>query len=154
MITKDQALWFDELAYGSIAKTHFLTGKWSGYPTGVLFETVIRPPLLSALWMALGVGLLYDLFSGSEKLGSWAVAYTASLYLLSPLKRTFFEDSITTLPILTYLYSLLLTLWMLFPTFSFTDLFIYPLFDALFALVCFTLPMQLLPRPFRRAHFI
>lgn len=117
-----------------------------------LIIVLYKKPLLSALWIALGVGLLQDLFSGSEKLGTWAVAYTASLYLLSPLKRSFFEDSITTLPILTYLYSLLLTLCML--TFSFSDLIIYPLFDALFALLFFTLPMQLLPRPLRRTYFI
>jgi len=53
IVTIDQALWFDGLAYGSMAKTHFLTGVWSGYPTGVISEILIRPPILPAIWMVL-----------------------------------------------------------------------------------------------------
>lgn len=117
-----------------------------------LIIALYKKPLLSALWMALGIGLLFDLFSGAETFGRWAIAYTACLYLLSPLKRFFFEDSLTTLPLLSALYSLLLTLWML--SFSLSDLLLYPLFDALFALLIFTLPMRLLPRQMRRAYFL
>ena len=49
-ITKDQALWWDALAYGSIAKTHFLSGEWSTVATSVVYEMILRPPLLPILW--------------------------------------------------------------------------------------------------------
>jgi len=47
-ITKDQALWWDELAYGSLAK-NFITHMWDGTPT-IVGELTIRPLIFSYIW--------------------------------------------------------------------------------------------------------
>lgn len=119
-----------------------------------LVIALYKKPLVSALWIALGVGLFYDLLSGGDTIGKWSVAYPAALFLISPLKRSLFEDSLSTIPLLTFAFSLVLTLIFLFPHFSFSEVLLYPFFDALFAALFFCLPMQLLTPPIRRAYFL
>ena len=56
-LTKTQPLWWDELAYGSLAK-NYITHMWDG--TGIIIgETLIRPFLFPAIWsflMGFGIG--------------------------------------------------------------------------------------------------
>lgn len=50
-VTKDQTLWWDALAYASMAKTNFLYGvSLSEASMSVFNEIMIRPPLLPLLW--------------------------------------------------------------------------------------------------------
>ena len=49
-LTKNQPLWWDELSFGSIAKTFFS----DNFPSAMLTaEKIIRPPLFSLLWFLL-----------------------------------------------------------------------------------------------------
>jgi len=48
LMTKSQPLWWDELAYGSLAK-NFLSHAWDGTPL-IIRETLIRPPLFPFIW--------------------------------------------------------------------------------------------------------
>src|SRR3989344_6583926 len=52
-ITKNQALWWDELSYGGIAKTNFFYGYLGNAPEMIINEIKIRPPLLPLLWSLL-----------------------------------------------------------------------------------------------------
>ncbi len=51
IITKNQALWWDALCYGSLAK-NFITHTWNHVPL-IVGETTIRPMILPLLWSLL-----------------------------------------------------------------------------------------------------
>lgn len=56
-LTKTQPFWWDEAAYGSLAK-NYITHMWSQTPI-IQGETLIRPPLFPILWsilMRIGIG--------------------------------------------------------------------------------------------------
>ncbi|MFH1290726.1 MAG: glycosyltransferase family 39 protein, partial [Nanoarchaeota archaeon] len=72
-LTKDQALWWDALSYGSIAKTFFLSGDWAGSSAIVAGEILIRPPLFPFLW-----GLLMKI-GFSELLSKFALQFIPSV---------------------------------------------------------------------------
>jgi len=52
VMTKSQPLWWDEAAYGSLAKNFILDGRWSDTYL-IQHETFIRPLLFPILWAAL-----------------------------------------------------------------------------------------------------
>lgn len=95
-------------------------------------------PLSRALWLALACGLWTDLLSGGSLLGFYAMLYILSLTTLHPLKKYFFLEKWTTLPLLTFLFSLLVTSLhtCIIPPYSInvdwiiTDFLLMPLADA------------------------
>ncbi len=110
-----------------------------------------RLPLTTCLWIALGAGALLDLLSANGRLGLYALTYCIATLILFPQKRAFFPGRITTLPLLTALFTSLVTLltalalrispwwgWIL------TDLVAMPLIDGLYCLVGVALPLYLL----------
>lgn len=111
-----------------------------------------QKPLLTCLWYALFCGLIIDIFSGSSRLGFTAMNYTLSVFLLYPQKKHFFSDSITTLPIMTFLFSLLSTVFQFMILYSLnkqplvnikwiaSDLLLMSFFDAAFAFTLFVIP--------------
>lgn len=99
-----------------------------------------------------------DLLGAHTRIGCFAVTYWLTTAALYRLKRQFFEDKLSTLPVMTYFFALFSTIiqaillnamgvklhltgqWVV------TDLLIYPLADALYALLWFAIPSYLLRR--------
>jgi len=112
-------------------------------------------------WRAMWCGLLLDLLSSSGRFGldTWALTFTA--FLCYGLKRSFFEDKFSTLPLMTFLFSLCFSLitallhtalasdLILSWRWVFTDLFEMAVCDALYAAVLFSLPFQLTRQIFK-----
>jgi hypothetical protein len=125
-----------------------------------------RLPMQGALWASFGAGLLLDLLSSDYRLGIFALTYTSTTLLLYTQKRHFYAQRWSTLPILTWLFSLVATLiqvtllaivdeglritW----RWAISDLMVYPLLDGLWAFIGFTLPLKLIQwrRPVRRTY--
>jgi len=111
-----------------------------------------QKPLTGALWPALGCGLILDLLASGERFGINATLYALSAAALFPLRRHFFADSLSTLPLMTFFFSLLVTTGHLLLTkklpltfnWFLSDMLLMPLADAAYAFCCFTLPWLLL----------
>jgi len=108
-----------------------------------LVRNFYRLDFASCIGWAMGAGLLLDLLSSAPRLGLYAFLFSLIAALLYPLRKFFFEESLMTLPILTTLWSFLVTLG----AFSFhnvipggTDLLLAPLIDGFYAFALFTLP--------------
>lgn len=116
------------------------------------------------LWAAFLCGLTIDLLSIQSPFGFYACNYTLATAVIYPQKRNFFADHLSTLPIMTVLFSVVATLlevvfiyifgnpisiglqWMI------TDLTIMPLFDGLYAFVWFILiPLSFQKKQKRRS---
>lgn len=108
-----------------------------------------RRPRIHALWMALACGLATDLVGTHPRFGTGALSYVASTVILYRYRSNFFEDSLSTFPILTGLFSacagLLFALFngklQLSGAWIFSDLMLYPLIDAAYCAVAITLPL-------------
>ncbi len=120
-----------------------------------LIIALYRGSTVAALWKALLCGFIVDLFSSSTFFGVSYLNYALTLALLSRHKYNFFEDNLSTLPLMTFAFSFLSTisgriLSLFFGTWGelsfgslFTDFLVMPLFDSLFAFLLFSLPFQL-----------
>lgn len=110
------------------------------------------------LVLSLVCGVFTDLISGQGALGLYTLCYVGSSLLLYHLKVFFFEDGITTLPILSYLYAVMFSLLeILILAFSkqlpqltlpkvLDHLFVIPLANIIYAFVWFSLPVYWLRR--------
>ena len=128
------------------------------YCAPYLIISLYRLPLTSALWRAYACGILIDLLSSSPLFGLTSLNYCFAIWLLHGQTRHFFEDKLSTLPLMTFLFSLLSTvLSLIFAFFSghtyplsklwaVTDLIMMPLADALYALLLFSFPFELIYR--------
>ena len=111
---------------------------------------------VTCLWGALFCGLVLDLTSSQMRIGFYAINYCLTTWLLYGQKCHFFSDSLVTLPLMTFLFSLISTLigfmfmnafvdrvlvsweWVL------TDLVAMPVLDATYAFIFFVLPLLFL----------
>ncbi len=118
----------------------------------------------NSLWLSFICGVILDLLNPLPRLGIYALNFCLTTCLLYSKKQHFFEDSLTTLPFMSFLFSLLSTMiqaliilliiggvvfswsWVL------TDLIIYPLIDGAFAFVCFNLPLLYYSKKQRRGE--
>lgn len=66
------------------------------------------------LWAAFLSGLYLDCITGSPRLGFIGVSMLVAIRMLYPWRLYFFKDSISTLPIMTYLYASLCALMQCF----------------------------------------
>jgi len=125
----------------------------------VLFYT---KSLIACLWGALGCGFILDILSPHAHLGLYASNFTITAALLYRQKQHFFSDKATTLPLMTFFFSLLSTLfhtffvgmfeekitvtrnWILF------DLLLLPAYDGVFAFSVFILPFLVLGKQIRK----
>ena len=57
-----------------------------------------------SIWLALLCGLIFDLLSAQMRFGIYALNYTATTCLLLTIKKYFFEDHLSTLPIMTLIF--------------------------------------------------
>lgn len=116
----------------------------------------------STLWISLCCGLILDLLSAPLRFGLYALNYTLTSGLLYSKKQHFFEDELSTLPILTFLFSVLSTLIQVGLLYIFdaslrlswnwvsTDLLIMPSLDGVYAFICFNLPILLFGKTRRK----
>ena len=128
-----------------------------------LVVSFYKKPLFICLWFALICGVVLDLLASEHRLGLHAINYCLATWLLYDQKRNFFEDSLSTLPIMTFFFSVISTgiqaiLLYIFEhgiAFSWewagTDLVIMPLCDAAYAFVSFTIPFILMSSKTRRS---
>lgn len=117
---------------------------------------------MGCLWLALACGLIIDLLAAQTRLGLYSLNYCAVTWILFNQKKHFFEDSFSTFPIMTFLFSVISTLFhalLLYISshsieFSWgwikSDLIFMPLTDALYAALAFTIPYHLLPKKYFR----
>lgn len=127
-----------------------------------LIKAYYQKDKIGCLWLSLLCGLILDLFSSSERLGFYAFNYCTVTYFLYSQKRHFFEESLSTLPIMTFSFAFLSTLIHFCLLYVFgknvqlsfawvtTDLFFFPLIDAFYAGLLFTLPSLFFSQPQRR----
>lgn len=114
-----------------------------------------KASLKKCLWIALLCGVIVDLLSSYTRFGLYSLDYCATLFILYPQRRNFFADSLSTLPIMTFLFALLSTLLMALLLYSietinvfswgwvFTDLLMMPAVDGFYAYFIFILPALL-----------
>jgi rod shape-determining protein MreD len=117
-----------------------------------------------SLWCAFFCGLMIDLVSVQPPFGFYACNYTLASAIIWYQKRHFFADHLSTLPIMTFLFSFTATLLeVIFLYFFgahvslglqwiFSDLFVMPAGDALYAFLWFILiPLSLKKKTQRRS---
>lgn len=126
-----------------------------------LVASFYRNSKIQSLWLAVFCGFMIDLFSAQTRLGFYALTYFFTVELLYAQQRHFFEDRLSTLPIMTFLFTLLSTLIQVSLLYVFdtgiilsgewmrNDLILNPLYDAIYAVLAFTLPTSLF---FRRKY--
>lgn len=134
------------------------------YFTPFLTLSIYRLPIKKTLWFAALIGVLIDLLSAQQRFGLTALNFTLSLYLLSFFRKTLFEDSYSTLPIMAFLFSLFSSLlfyplFLLFdkplpasPEFLGLTLLIMPLFDSAFTFILYTVPRLLFGSPQKKGQ--
>lgn len=127
-----------------------------------LIITYYQRNFLSSLWIAVVCGTIMDLISSTPRLGLYALNYTLTTFLIYNQRRHFFADSLSTMPIMVFLFCLFSTLMQVLQMYIFdqqvvvswgwalTDLAIMPSFDALFGFLWFVLPHVLFGKPVRR----
>jgi hypothetical protein len=133
--------------------------------TPLLALAVSSLPLLDALWIALGCGLLLDLLANTH-FGLLALTTCLTTALLYPYRHHLVADRWYALPVLTALYSslstfllfLLLNLYNqgfpLAPRWILTDLLLLPAADGAYCLLIVTLPLTLLlKKPWRQRAY-
>ena len=113
-----------------------------------------RSSKMEALWWSVACGLVLDLLSPHTTLGLFAFTYAVTTALLYDRKQHFFIDNLSTLPLMTFMFSVLSTLILALlvqipislPWIA-TDLLLMPLGDAFIAFFCYTVPYwQLAPK--------
>lgn len=121
-----------------------------------LITTFYQKPLINCFWKAFGCGILMDLTASTDHFGVHAFNYVLVTALLYGKKRHFFGDNLSTLPIMTYLFSVLTTILQSFLlnlledtniislAWIGRDLLIMPFMDAAYAFVVFVIPWRLL----------
>ena len=117
-----------------------------------IVTTFYQKSLNKCLWLSLFCGTIVDVFFSGDLFGMHAFVYVITTLILFNRKQTFFSDSITTLPIMTFFYSIIVTLCktIIFAGISesfffnlkwfFSDLIFMPMFDGIYAFSFFILP--------------
>lgn len=127
-----------------------------------LIILIYRKSFIFCLWASMGCGLVLDLLSPHDRIGLYAITYTMTTGIIFRQKRHFFADSLTTLPLMTLLFSIISTAIqaLLFSFFQkaiilnlgwiIKDLVFFPLLDMVFAFMVFILPFALFGKPIRK----
>lgn len=116
----------------------------------------------TCLWLALMCGLIIDLFCAQTRFGIYALNYTLTSYLLYHLKNYFFEDSLTTIPIMTILFTYLSSLLQLSLLYLMNSEAVWswewvkvewiemPINNALYAIIFFAIISLLFPKRIKK----
>lgn len=127
-----------------------------------LIIVIYQKSLISTLWISCFCGLVLDLISSETHFGLYACSYTLTTGMLYKQRDHFFADSISTLSLMTFFFSVLSTLilcvmmslfrqesilsiqWVL------VDLLFLPLMDSFYAFAIFVFPFYLFGKPIRK----
>jgi len=102
------------------------------------------------------------MLSSHSRLGLYAMNFTLTAWILYGQRRHFFADVASTLPLMTFFFSVISTIiqGVLLNTFEgsfqisrewlFSDLVVMPLLDASYAFLVFILPYLLFGKPVRK----
>lgn len=131
------------------------------YVIPFLVIILYKKNFMISLWISCFVGLALDLISSANLFGLYACSYTLTTALLYKQRYHFFADSLSTLPLMTFFYSVLSTLILNIIMFGFeqnilsvslliTDFLFLPFLDATYAFIVYVLPGYLLGKPIRR----
>jgi rod shape-determining protein MreD len=127
-----------------------------------LIIAAYQKPLPICIWLAFLSGFCIDILSADTHIGIYSFSFCLALFFIYPQKRNFFADSLTTLPIMTFFFSSLSSIFLgvllynieMINIFSWgwalTDLLIMPMADGLYAFCIFILPALLVGKPRRR----
>lgn len=108
--------------------------------------------LQETLWWALSAGLVVDCLSTETRLGIHALNYCLTTVILYSYRYHFFEDSLSTIPLMTLFFAFISSTLQIFFFYLSShqwhfswewmkhDLFWMPLRDSFYAFVTFTLP--------------
>lgn len=119
---------------------------------------IYRRDLLLTLLLACLSGLILDLFSAQTRFGLNALEYTLVSYFMYQFKNYFFEDSLSTTPLMTLFFVWTLALLQLLigyllgfsPLLSIEwfkiEMIKMPVINALYAFIFFLIPTLLFPR--------
>ncbi len=115
--------------------------------------------LMQTMTTSLIIGCFLDIATHSPRLGFIALSYLLTSYTLYSCKRLLTHDSFVSLPLLTYIFSMLTSLFHIIIAFLFDiplpsqtaawiiqDAFLMPLFDVAYAIFVFSLPHYLFSR--------
>ncbi len=114
-----------------------------------IIVTFYQLSYIGSLWASLFCGLAIDCLSVHPFFGINAFKYTLTTFVLYPYRVNFFSDRASTLPLMTCVFSFVVTLismlWasifekkQLFSwNLLYTDLFLMPIADSLYALIFF-----------------
>lgn len=120
-----------------------------------------QKPLPACLWFAFVCGIILDLFSSYTRFGMHALDFCLTLLILYPQRRNFFADSLTTLPVMTFLFASLSSLIMAILLYAIemknifsllwivADVILLSIADAAYAFFCFILPPLVAGKPRR-----
>jgi len=124
-----------------------------------------RCSLSGCLWWSLICGFVVDLFSADVHIGNFAINYCLATFCLHRFQLHFFEDRLSTLPVMTFgftslsaliqvlFFSLINRPFALTWHWFFNDLLLIPLQAAIYAIFAFTLP-SLMIRSFKRRYLL
>lgn len=110
---------------------------------------------VSCLWISIACGIIVDCLSVHAFFGLNAFVYCITTFILHSQRTHFFADRLSTLPLMTALFSMTATLLFMFSAIIlegkhllswhliYTDLILMPVWDALYGWACFVLPLQL-----------
>lgn len=117
---------------------------------------------LACLWASFFCGLILDLLSADTRFGIHALEYCLTTAILYGQRRNFFSDSLVTLPLMTFFFSVVATVIEWVASYIFgneigvtwqwmvTDLLYMPAWDAACAFLLFILPVFIFGKPPRR----
>ncbi len=118
--------------------------------------------LAGCLWWSLICGFVVDLFSAETRLGIYAMNYCATTLFIYRYQFHFFEDRLSTLPTMSFIFTGLSTLiqvsifYVISKPFSLswewliTDLLLIPLQVAFYSILAFTIPFMIMKSLKRR----
>lgn len=134
------------------------------YFAPLLVHFSYRKSLSATLWIAFSCGLVIDLMSPYSLSPLHSLAYCLTTFAIYPLRKRFFEDRLFTLPLLTVLFSIGLSLIQLVLValfqgmihlswgWAFTDLLFLPILDAIYGFSLYVLGPNLLRLRYGRTH--
>lgn len=120
-----------------------------------LVITYYQKSLPTCLGWSMGCGAVLDLLAPYPHFGVYALCFSAATLLLYGRKHRFFVDRLSTLPLMTFFFSILVGIFHLMvvnlfeqrisPSWQWAkgDLLVMPFFDALYAFTLFILPFFL-----------
>jgi rod shape-determining protein MreD len=100
-------------------------------------------------------GLFLDLLGNGTHLGLNVLSYAIATFMLYPRRQQFIETPLFTIPFLSFLFAIFATIvhWLAFNIFEHSlhwtlewvvsELIIMPFYDAVYAFICFVIPLQL-----------